>query len=164
MAYKGVPRRVPSMPTPEHNRHAPALPFLSPRVNRQCMSIQTKLSRTIREWATYLEDQGHLVATAFRGGSARPFDLISINLRGEPLLWKIVLTRQSAKRFTKQELNGLLELIGLADGQYAKPYLVVRFDKPRDKVLTVPAELAFAEEMIRADLNGKDWPPHRSGR
>ena len=128
------------------------------------MNSQTKLSRTVREWAVHMENQGHLVAVAFRGGCASLFDLITVNLHGEALLWKVVHTRQNVKRFTKQELNGLRELVSLSDGQGVDAHVVIRFGKPKDKILSVPIAYAVIHESVSADLNGRDWPPQPADR
>ena len=128
------------------------------------MNTQTKLSRTVREWAVHLEDEGHLVALAFRGGCAGLFDLITVNLHGEALLWKVMHTRDNVKHFTEQELRGLRELVSLADGQAIDAHVVIRFGKPKDKILSVPIAYAVIHESVRADLNGKDWPPQPADR
>jgi len=123
------------------------------------MNAQTKLSRMVREWAVFLHAKGNLVATAPAPGAAAPLDVISVGRRGQIRLWKVALTARDEKLFSKPELQTSAKLIELANRYDAKAYLVIRFDKPTPKVLTVPAELVLAENPIRADLGGMDWPP-----
>lgn len=113
----------------------------------------------VREWAVFLVEKGNLVATAPAPGAAAPLDVLSVGRRGQIRLWKVAHTARDEKLFTKPELQTNAKLIELANRYDARAYLVIRFDKPTPKVLTVPAELVLTENPIRAGLGGIDWPP-----
>jgi Holliday junction resolvase len=147
------------MPKLRHVAHGPPRALLSPPALQFPMGLQTKLSRTIRDWAFFLEDKGYLVARPMLPGAAVPFDLLSVHRQGQIRLWKVAHTPREDKRFTQPELKGVRRLIELAHRHGADPYLVIRFGQPAPKVLTVPAELVLAENPIRANLGGIAWPP-----
>jgi len=123
------------------------------------MTSISKLSRFIREWAGYLQDNGHLVAQSLTRGAASTFDLVSIDRQGKALLWKVSCSSARTKRFQKSEMAILRTLTGVARHCRARPYVVVRFDVAEPRATVVSVQLVLNARKVESDKGGIQWPP-----
>jgi len=104
------------------------------------------------EWADYLKQHGHMVKKI----SGAPDVVRSRNTRHR-YRWIILLGRGSARRLTAAERGRLQRQRQLAKRQREKLYLVVKFERPQQKVTVLPVEAALKAGRIRSDRGGIPW-------
>jgi len=104
------------------------------------------------EWAEYLRQHGHMVKKV----SVAPDVIRSRNTRCR-YRWIMLLARSSARRLTAIEREGLQRQLLLARRHREKVYLVVKFERPPQKAVVLPAEAALKAGQIRSDKGGIPW-------
>ena len=106
----------------------------------------------VREWISYLKQHSHTV----RKASNAPDVIRSRNTRHR-YRWIILLAGRCARRLTAIEREGLQRQLLLARRHREKVYLVVKFERPPQKAVVLPAEAALKAGQIRSDKGGIPW-------
>ena len=117
------------------------------------MQRKDSLEEFRKEWEAFLLDRQHKIRTPLKACCV----VKSRDAGGKHYMWLLVVAQGKSKTLSRPERDDIRHHLTQAPSRKEKVYAAIRFPKPENKVLVLPAERVLKRKRILARKGGIPW-------
>ena len=117
------------------------------------MQRKDSLEEFRKEWEAFLRDRQHKVRAPQKACCA----MKSRDAGGKQYRWLLLVAQGKSKTLSRAERDEIRYHLARRCSRKEKAYVAIRFPKPENKVLVLPAERVLKRKRILAHKGGIPW-------